>query len=76
MTPVHSPRAGCPVCGKDVALRRGGQLREHRMFGAASPLCPGSGNNIDEAMCRQCGCTSHDVGCWWVEADLCSECAP
>lgn len=37
MTPLRDqsnvsrlPRATCPTCGVDVALRRGGQLREHR----------------------------------------------
>lgn len=31
------------------------------------------------ARCRQCGCTDADAcddGCWWVEQDLCSSCAP
>lgn len=80
------PRARCPVCGKEVALRRDQQLREHRdardpKFGTGtwSPLCPASGNDINDAMCRECGCTDYnacDDGCWWVEADLCSSCAP
>lgn len=39
------PRGVCPVCGRDVTLRRGGQLREHRPDG---PLCAGSGLTIAE----------------------------
>lgn len=55
------PRATCPVCGGDVALRVGGELREHRdarevaraRAGAVgSPsLCRGSGLRI----CCECG---------------------
>lgn len=29
--------------------------------------------------CRECGCTQNRAcpgGCWWVEPDLCSACAP
>jgi hypothetical protein len=81
------PRAECPVCHGDVALRAGGQLREHRdhrdpMYGVGGghvPLCPASGNHIEDPMCRKCGCTDNracDEGCFWVEADLCSACAP
>lgn len=31
------------------------------------------------ARCRVCGCTDNQAcpeGCWWVEPDLCSSCAP
>ena len=81
------PRANCPVCHADVALRAGGELREHRdhrdpMYGVAGayvPLCGASGNRLDVPMCRTCGCTDAracEDGCWWVEADLCSSCAP
>ena len=31
------------------------------------------------AHCRECGCTDTracEGGCWWVEPDLCSSCAP
>ena len=36
------PRGKCPVCGGDVALRKGGLVREH--FGdAPQRVCPGSG---------------------------------
>lgn len=50
------PRRPCPVCRADVAVRRGGELREHldrrhHMHGVAGamrrgevPLCPGSGS--------------------------------
>lgn len=26
------PRGRCPVCGADVALRKGGKVREHRVY--------------------------------------------
>jgi hypothetical protein len=44
------PRGQCPECGADVALRKGGLVREHR--GGCQPIrdgylcgapCPGSG---------------------------------
>lgn len=34
---------------------------------------------IGDRICRGCGCTDAVAcgeGCWWVTADLCSECAP
>lgn len=41
------PRGTCPVCGRDVALRAGGALREHRTRknknGPPAPACAGSG---------------------------------
>lgn len=46
------PRAECPVCHGDVALRKGGELREHpdhrhELYGTGRgeevPKCPGSG---------------------------------
>jgi hypothetical protein len=40
------PRGRCPDCGKVVALRVGGQTREHSSWGGAgmAPVkCPGSG---------------------------------
>jgi hypothetical protein len=52
------PRAICPVCHGSVALRRGGELREHQDHrhelygvgrGAAVPSCPGSGRRPAEA---------------------------
>ncbi len=36
--PSKLPRGICPVCGDDVALRKGGLVREHR-----TPVCSGSG---------------------------------
>lgn len=41
------PRGVCPVCERDVALRVGGQLREHRDSGGE--LCVASGYGIDAA---------------------------
>jgi hypothetical protein len=52
------PRGTCPVCKAEVAVRRGGQLREHPdhrhpKYGAAGavragevPVCPGSGQRV------------------------------
>lgn len=37
----HLPRGECSKCGKDVAVRRGGEIREHD--GANGKKCPGSG---------------------------------
>ena len=43
------PRGSCPVCGANVALRKGDLLREHRdqrqqlSGGRPAPLCSGSG---------------------------------
>lgn len=36
------PRGKCTVCGRDVALRKGNLVREHRAYGDY-PVCPGSG---------------------------------
>lgn len=36
-------------------------------------------NKAQERACRECGCTELQAcpgGCWWVEGDLCSSCAP
>ncbi len=50
------PRATCPVCGGDIALRRGGLLREHpdhrhSLYGTGRgdevPKCPSSGKPVD-----------------------------
>lgn len=30
--PVRLPRGRCPICGADVALRKGGLVREHRVY--------------------------------------------
>jgi hypothetical protein len=53
------PRAVCPVCGSDSALRSGGELREHadarhplyRVAGRAAevPKCAASGLTVEEA---------------------------
>lgn len=38
------PRGICSVCFVDVALRKGGLVREHRYLGgSAMPVCSGSG---------------------------------
>lgn len=53
------PRATCPVCRASVALRRGGELREHpdhthHMYSVPGavrdgtvPTCAGSGQVVD-----------------------------
>jgi hypothetical protein len=42
--PRRSPRGTCPLCGADVALRKGGLVREHRDFRSSSrSVCAGSG---------------------------------
>lgn len=49
---MRLPHATCPVCRTDVALRKGGLLREHKdrrheLYATGQndkvPLCPGSG---------------------------------
>lgn len=52
---MRLPRQRCPVCRADVAVRAGGELREHpdhrhEMYGVAGavrrgevPMCPASG---------------------------------
>lgn len=60
-----APRATCPRCGRDVALRIGGELREHRARAFVngqsrpSPLCTASGltpvavRNVDAMAARR-----------------------
>ena len=38
-------RGSCPACGRDVALRKGGLVREHQdqIYGGAWGTCAGSG---------------------------------
>jgi len=36
------------------------------------------GIEVNEPTCRECGCSDSlgcPEGCWWVQEDLCSECA-
>jgi hypothetical protein len=36
------------------------------------------GIEVNEPTCRECGCSDSlacPEGCWWVQDDLCSECA-
>jgi len=49
------PRGNCPVCGADVALRAGGEMREHpdhrhHLYGTGRndevPKCSGSGHDL------------------------------
>lgn len=38
------PRGKCPVCGREVALRKGNLIREHRPTSRSTiHVCPGSG---------------------------------
>lgn len=49
------PRGRCPECGRDVALRRGGELREHTVRGRGTPMCAASGFTPAEIERRQAG---------------------
>lgn len=40
------PRATCPLCDRDVAVRRGGELREHINQLAGGIKCAGSGFTV------------------------------
>lgn len=48
--PARLPRGRCATCDADVALRKGGQVREHGQYDPANPgiliasVCPGSGS--------------------------------
>lgn len=45
------PRATCPDCQRDVAMRVGGFIREHKVRNRVSGLletCPGSGKHLAE----------------------------
>jgi hypothetical protein len=73
-------RGQCPVCGRDVALRNGGLVRQHEQTPAAAEQldertrlefgwCRGSGLHVDEEVCRVCGCSYEDPceeGCGWI----------
>lgn len=53
MTHLHEsssslPRGTCPSCGRNVALRKGGLVREHRAVDDAA-VCRGSGFLAPEA---------------------------
>ena len=50
---MRLPRAACPECGRDVALRVGGELREHR--DESGQKCPAQGYTIAEVNARQKG---------------------
>jgi hypothetical protein len=70
---VKLPRGSCPVCHADVALRKGGVVREHKdqrheLYATGQselvPVCEGSGQeaataDVVEGLCRVCGCTDH-----------------
>lgn len=48
VTKRRLPRGKCQGCGRDVALRRGGELREHRTAeGRHNPTCAWSGQRPD-----------------------------
>ena len=54
-----------------IAERREYQRAERAMLAV-------DGIALDEPTCRGCGCSDSLAcpdGCFWVEADLCSECA-
>ena len=42
------PRARCPKCGRDVALRKGGELRGHRGL-RIGQFCLASGYTVEAA---------------------------
>lgn len=43
LKPGKQPRGTCPVCGRDVALKTGGVLREHSSRAERGDVCEGSG---------------------------------
>ena len=40
---MRLPRGICPVCGRDVALRNGGLIREHAAEPGTAAVCAGTG---------------------------------
>lgn len=44
------PRDTCPVCDREVAMRRGGQFREHDTSPSSGDVCWGSGLTLVEAV--------------------------
>lgn len=54
------PRGTCPACGADVALRKGGQVREHRVYLPQSEQDP-STHLGRTTVCEGSGRTSNDV---------------
>jgi hypothetical protein len=59
----------CPRCHQCGGL-------EYDPYGGEECVCEmGEGWRF----CRNCGCSDEracEGGCWWIAADLCSECAP
>lgn len=55
------PRGRCPECGAEVALRKGGLVREHRDRSTTRELCSGSGErarailniSVEERQCMK-----------------------
>lgn len=45
------PRGECPMCGRDVALRRGGEYREHRK--PEGGICEASGLTAAAAVAKR-----------------------
>ncbi len=58
----------------------------HHLAVAFDNICRAAGENpvtvlaaVAERTCRKCGCTDTHAcegGCFWVDSDLCSTCAP
>lgn len=44
LKPGKQPRGRCPVCDREVALRKGGIVREHWQYAYSRVKCVGSGN--------------------------------
>lgn len=64
----------CPECGKRISKR------EVDFFGRCLPCYEKDAwDEPGVRTCRVCGCTdllACSGGCYWVEEDLCSRCAP
>lgn len=46
---MNLPRETCPACGRSVAVRKGGELREHRPAKDIDLICSASGMTVDVA---------------------------
>lgn len=76
---VNRPKPPLPVrvcAGCEYFVRDALACAVDGEFTGPMSTCPGW--QFRQA-CRACGCSHHDPcpeGCWWVEPDLCSSCAP
>lgn len=73
----------CPKCNKGIEIKFVAASKEEMELEQESEALKAvaevsSDPLFDEQKCRVCGCTDDNAcpgGCYWVEEDLCSQCA-